>query len=504
MRAYSALALTLGRGAGTALGLATVAILARVLSKEQYGAYQQVWLLYFTALPFASAGLPASVAYFVPQLDRRGQKTLIVQTAFLLACGGFVIATCTLFSADFVGTQLASNELDELLRAFFVFPIFALPLLFVDALLVAIQRAPAAATFTVITSLLQFGAVVIPISLGFDLRTAFYCIDAAVIVRLLGVGLYLQRLYRDVPLVLNLGFLGRQLKYALPLGISAVVGHLSLQLGRLFVAWRFSPAQYAVYVNGAMDIPFVSIIPAAVMTVVTPEMVRLHRAGQLREILEMWHSATRKVSVIFFPLTSFLLLFGTDAIVVLFSPRYAESSQIFRICVLILPLRVTVYGALLMASGRSGAVFAGSVLSLAVTALLCYLLIPILGVPGAAIATVAGSYTGAGWMLHQCASVLRVSWTRILPWRALGEFSVLAMVPLAVAGLVASSFSAGVIRLLIGAAAFAAATFMMLYVSAGARSEFRELARVVLLSSRPLAGAAASLGRYMGQKFAVR
>src|SRR2546423_5679659 len=75
----SAAALAAGRLAASLLSLGSAMALARLLSHEQYGTYQQVWLVFNTVLPFVLFGLPSSVTYFVPQVDERDRKMIVVQ-----------------------------------------------------------------------------------------------------------------------------------------------------------------------------------------------------------------------------------------------------------------------------------------------------------------------------------------------------------------------------------------------------------------------------------------
>ena len=96
------------------------------------------------------------------------------------------------------------------------------------------------------------------------------------------------------------------------------------------MSFFFGAAQYAIYINGVTELPFVGVIAGSVMTVVTPEFVRLYQQNQNAEIVRLWHSATRKVALLFLPLTAMLMVFAKDTIIVLFSDRYLDSVLLFQ------------------------------------------------------------------------------------------------------------------------------------------------------------------------------
>lgn len=481
--AASAAALAAGRIASGLISLGSAMVLSRLLSQHLYGTYQQMWLIYNTVVPLMLIGLPASVTYFVPQLDARGQKMVVLQTAALLMGAGLVVSVATTLAAGPLSAGFRGRALLPLLHAFFLFPIFTLPLTFVDALLVATGRAAAAAWFNMISAGIQFASVALPVALGLPLPSAVQILSAASVLRFLGIAGYVLREYRGVPLMWDRSFLVRQLRYSVPLGLSSVLGTLTLQLDRLMIAAWFGPRDYAVYVNGATELPFVGIIAGSVMSVVTPEFVRLYGEGRTEAILRLWHSATRRVAVILFPLTALLMAFGPDLVVLLFSQRYAESAPLFRIFLLLLPLRITVYGALLMAAGLSALILRAAVATLALNALLNVTLIPLLGMPGAAVATVTATYTMAFWQLDRCARLLAVPLREILPWSALGRLGAGAAAAGAAAALAASPLPAGGIRLAAGSLLFLLAAAPLIARS-GARSELAAVMRRVRGGSR--------------------
>ena len=50
------------------------------LSKDVYGSYRQVWVLFNTLVPIISSGIPISINYFIPLLNNKDRKIFVIQT----------------------------------------------------------------------------------------------------------------------------------------------------------------------------------------------------------------------------------------------------------------------------------------------------------------------------------------------------------------------------------------------------------------------------------------
>ena len=448
--------LSAGRVLGALLSLATAMVLSRLLTRAEYGTYQQIWLVYNTIAPLFILGLPAGVVYYTSQADAGGRKMIVRQTTLLLALAGLAIGAIMYCFSDALAAQFGGRSLGGLIRLFALFPVFTLPLSFVDSFLITIDKAKAAALFGILSNVVQYGAAVLPVALGAGLQAAVLALDAVAVARFAVVALIFAIATSSVASRSDSGFAARLLRYAIPLGVSGILGTVMMQLGRVIVATFCGVQEYAVYVNGATELPFVGIITGSVMSVVTPAFVRLLKDGQDEEVIRLWHSATRKVALLFFPLTAVLMVYGPDLIILLFSERYAESSSVFRIFLLLLPLRITVYGSLLMAAGKSHLILMASGLALVLSVALNLVLIPLIGLDGAALATVAAVYLQTGWQLHWCTRLLGCRWREVFPWPALARLAIVSALAAALTWLCTAFLPRGPLRIGVGSLLFAA------------------------------------------------
>jgi O-antigen/teichoic acid export membrane protein len=436
--------------------LAAAAILSRFLSKTDYGTYRQVWLIYNTVAPVLILGLPVSVNYFVPRMKPSEQKALNLQTYLLLAALGLILSLLLFLGAPFVARSFDNAALTEMLRIFSLIPVLTLPTLYYQNLFICLNKARLAAEISILTGITQVGAVVVPVVLGYGIRTVFLSLVVFSVFQLVVVTYATFRPFvggqKEWTKLLPID----QLKYAIPIGLSGIAGTLTQQVDKIMISTYFLAAQYAIYCNGATEVPLIDIITGSVTAVLMPEFVRVYENHDTQALIRIWNNAIRKVSLIILPTMLFLGVFATEALTFLFSEEYAASAGIFRIYLLALPLRVTNYAMLFMAMGRSGLVFRYSSYTLACNIALNFVLLKVVGFSGPAIGTVLTLYFTAALRLWKIAKLLRTPLPIVVPWRVLGKIlsiSVVAALPTVVFK-VLSPFSNNILNLLVGGGIF--------------------------------------------------
>jgi O-antigen/teichoic acid export membrane protein len=76
-----------GNALALVFGLAIPVILVRVFPKEEYGLYQQIFLIFMTLLPFGQMGVTQGLYYFLPREPDK-KDAIVVQTfIFVIAAG---------------------------------------------------------------------------------------------------------------------------------------------------------------------------------------------------------------------------------------------------------------------------------------------------------------------------------------------------------------------------------------------------------------------------------
>ncbi len=413
--------ISLGRVFFNVAALISTMALSRLLTKPDYGTYQQVWMLEGTLVPIFLMGIPPSIYYFLPRFSESEKKGFIIQTLFLLLFIGFLVGIVFFVGADFVAGRFNNPRLSSLLRLFSLYPIFALPVFALDAALISFDLPKQVAWFQIISKGLFVLLVVMLVLLGWGLAAVFTAVIFYGLVQfIVAVKIMLAPLKGWHPRW-DFTWVKQQLFYAIPLGLSGILWVIIKATDRIMVSSFFKVSEYAEFSNGAFELPIVGIITASISEILLPVFVREYRQGRIEKIVALWHESIRKAALILIPVMFFTLVFGRQIIIILFSEKYLRSVIPFRIYLLLLLPRVTAYGSLLMAIGYPKIVLTSSVFAFLLNIVLNVILIKRIGFSGPAVATVIVMYFIAFYLLMQIKGKLNLSFIKVFPWQVLGK-----------------------------------------------------------------------------------
>jgi O-antigen/teichoic acid export membrane protein len=130
----------------------------------------------------------------------------------------------------------------------------------------------------------------------------------------------------------------------------------------------------------------------------------------------LWRRAIRRTSLIILPLFVFFMLTATETIHLLFGASYERSADVFRIYLLLMPLRVATYGLITQAIGRTDVNLSASFVLLAANVGLVLALVGPLSLNGAALGTVLATLVTAVYYLVRLRGVLGLHIRALFPW----------------------------------------------------------------------------------------
>lgn len=427
------LLLSVGRMAGLVSTMVLFILLSRTLTPQTYGSFRQVWMINKGLVEIFALGLPLSILYYLARLPDSEKRRFIAQSVLLLSTGAAITALAIFLFSGRIAAAFGNPDLAHLLRLFACYPVLIAPTLAVESVLVAGGRASHFAVFTLLSRTAVLAAGGLAIALGGNLTTLFSLILGAGAIEISGALLLLRSAARrfeerDRPGQLEAGpSVREQLALALPTGLSNMVGLINQELDKFLIASSFTVGQFARYANGAMEIPMLGTIVGSVSTVLMPEYTSRFHAGDRREVLRLWHEAVCKFALLQFPLLIFFGFYATDTMVLLFSDTYRESAPIFQVYIIATIPKLTWYGTVLVAIGRTRAPLYGSLVALTVNILLNILLIRLIGFVGPAIATAVASYGVTTFYLARIRSALDVRWSEVFPWLRLARILIVGL-----------------------------------------------------------------------------
>lgn len=406
----------------TLIGIA----LARLLSPQDLGSYRQLFLIFSTLSGVLLLGFPQSLQFFLPKTESEAErKRFITRTMNIASALGLICAAIIYLGRHPIARTFNNPDLANLLPLFSIYPIFIFLTQIYGSIMLGLKRPLQNAQFMI------FGVVAdLLIILGIALFTPnlhyiVWGLIASAFVQWLYVMLCLKGLHNVWSLENFRGFKA-QLNYTIPLGLSLLVGMLSVQLDKLMISGFFLPEEFAVFSLGAMELPLIGILINSVNSILLPNIANLSPSEQS----EIYSASVRKNAILIFPLMVVFFLFAGEFYHFIYGERYIAAAQYFKIYLLILPLRVATYGIIFQATGKTRLVMMDAVIMLLLNAVLNYLLIRQMGMQGAAWATVAVSWLILIVYLLQIKYALGFKLLRLFPLGRLLRNLLAALLPI--------------------------------------------------------------------------
>ena len=385
--------------------------LARLISPADLGTYRQLFLIYTTFSTLILLGIPQSLLYFLPKAkDEKAQKNLIARTMNIISVMALVFALGIIVFRKEVAYRFANPQISGLLLIFAIYPVFMLITQVYSSVMLGLKQPVRSAKFTLFAITCDF---ILILGTAIVFRNLTYIVIAVIL------SAFFQWLYVQVNLWHYSSFmdldiyrgLREQLHYAVPLGLSSIIGMLSLQLDKFMISGFFTPEQFAVFSIGAMELPLVGILSNSVNSVLLPNL----NPKDPLAMCGMYSASVRKNTLIIFPITALFYIFAEQIMVFLYGSIYADSAIYFKIYLLILPLRIATYGILFQACGKTKIIMLISIFTLAANAVLNYILIRMWGMKGAAYATVIVSWLAVMIYLVLIRKVLKLKLLSLFP-----------------------------------------------------------------------------------------
>jgi O-antigen/teichoic acid export membrane protein len=455
-----------------AVGFVMPMVLVRMLSQHDYGSYQQMVLLSTAAMGVLTLGLPTSIYYFYHYVSVKKAPALIVQTTILLAGSGILATLAVFFGADHLASILNNPSMAGILQIYAFSLVFMIGSEHCLHFMIAQNRYGLAVAFEIAETFVRVLTLLIPLwwGYGFTGLIVGIVIYSALrfIVRngyLLGGGRFaFGGWYRQA-------FISEQLAHSIPIALVTLTGLVGSTLNRGMLAATFTPAQYAIYAVGALEIPLDVIFQASVANVLRASLPPLVREGNLAEVVRIMREATRKLSIIVLPSFIFLLGHSYQFITLLFTSHYEESVYVFRIYLWLMPLHILVLSLTPQVFGKPKLNFYITVAMTGVMVLLSYTLLKTIGFYGAAIAAVFTQYVQAAVYLIVVLRLTKSTLGKLLPVGHLIRVTLAAGLALLVSTFADKFTAPGLINLLLAGALFSVAFLLVAKTTAIFSSE---------------------------------
>lgn len=389
----------------SAVGILLVPYLARSFEIEQYGTYSQVLLVSTLLTTVFGFGLGSLMVYLLTSKQTAEARGSAFRTSIALAvAGGLISALVMSVGSTGISSLLQNHALKPVLPYYGFAPLIAMLTGVCSSALVYYGKTKSLGVTSVLYTLIRYATLFGAIQLSTDFELLFLLL---LFVDVLGLFMYSASLPREV-------WVGRVsvtdgieiVRKGLALSGATLLGVIMLNVDGVIVSHMLGPSVFAIYKNGAFEVPFFSAVYGAIATVTFPEIASMVREGRYEELLHLKRKIVQKSALFIYPILVFLLFNARDFIVLYLSDRYALSSTVFWIFNLTLLLRITDYADVLLAFGRSNFILRTYALVLAINVPLNILLIRLMGAEGAALSTVLSLFLLASVQMVKTSSLL--------------------------------------------------------------------------------------------------
>ena len=465
-----------------AVGFTLPMLMVRLLSKGDYGTYQQLLLVNSMALGLLTLGLPSSIYYFYNRVAATRRSALVVQTLAMLGVAGLVAFVGIAFVSPLIAARTSNPALVGLL------PLYALAIGLMLAgehftsFMVAQDRYASAVGFETFETVVRVLTLMVPITLGFGMRGLVIAAVLYALGRLIVRTLWLthtgpQRVHlRGARLDT---FFGDQLGYAIPLWVTSIVGVVGGMLDRAIVAGAFTPVDFAVYSVGAFAVPLDVIFQASVADVLRASLPPLIQRDDLREVARLLREAVRKLALIMLPSFVFLFGFAQEFVTLLFTNQYADSVRVFRIYTFGIPLFMFVLSLVPQVFGRTRINLNIVIVVTAFHIALSFALLKVIGFYGPAVSGVLTSYVSTAIYLRVATRLTKSPLSGLLPLAEIARTLACAGLAFALAWLLGEVSSRKLVNLLVHAGAFSLVFFAAGFAAGLFTAQDKRMARRV-------------------------
>lgn len=327
-RPLRVLALAAGDGINLVLNFLLIPVLARTFDVETYGTYGQVLMIAGFCVTLLSMGLNNIL---LKDLSQASDKDEIfsnnILSGFLIGAIGMIFI---ILFASSVGSYFSNPAIVNNLRFYAPYVPVTIAIASCNAALIYLGKSKTIVLVSVLTNLIRLIGI-IAISAYTDQALNYIFI----FLTLLGV-LQLMVLLNQIDWKLSFqkiqaSNINKQLKDALPLGITVMISSVFTVADGIYVSSLLGVTEFAIYRNGAMFIPLIMSLYAAINSIVLPDISVLFANNNYSEIVRLKKKISSLFIFIVYPVVLYFLFFAADLVKLIFSEKYILSTTIFQL-----------------------------------------------------------------------------------------------------------------------------------------------------------------------------
>lgn len=404
---------------GVISGGALTVLLARLLTPDSYGLLFLALSVFSVAKLFSAFGVAKSASRYIAEYKETdpGQIPHILRAALLLNLLTIAIIAFAFFlGREPIATLLDEPKLSPFLLLGSAFIVFSTLTLFVQQTLQGFEEIQKASLFTAMDKAGRLVFATGFVLLGYGALGALvgYIVSYALIASV-GLVYLFQRGYRQFDLSPIESGLKRKIgEYTIPIAVTQSAHTLDHHIDKVLIGFFVGPTAVGFYTIGKQVVQFVETPMSALGFTLSPTYGSQKAQGNTDTAARIYETALSQGLLLYFPAAAGLMILAEPGIRYVFGSEYLGAVPVLQILAIFAILqsvtKLTSHGLDYLGRARDRSIIKGG------TAVLNFglnvVLIPIMGVVGAAIATVVtfAIYTFANVYIMHLEFGLRVRW----------------------------------------------------------------------------------------------
>ncbi|MEP7141226.1 MAG: hypothetical protein ABI707_00085 [Ferruginibacter sp.] len=374
---------------------------SRKLTYYEYGQFQTLWIYnniisVIVSFGLSSVILSTSFDYFITFFQKHRQKIIVLYSIGAVATFTFFYLTTHYFTA-----------VTKLILVAFV--LLQIGCTLTDTLLIRNNLLRLYVWLNLVYSVLFFSIHLYFYYGVFNLNHLIFCVICLSVLKAAFILVAGKKNTSAVATTPPVNFVNNWLFT----GVNEVAGIIARWLDKIFLFYLLAPAEFAIFFNGAFEIPLFGILISTMENIMLTHISA--DIGNRQAAKNIFRESFKILSLIAFPLFFFLLTMHSEAFAIIFKNKYDASIPVFLISIFIIPVRITHYGVILQCYGQSKKNVLGAMMDIGFSLLLMFILYPVMGTRGVALAIVVSTWLQAGFYLWQSAVVMQVNIRALVP-----------------------------------------------------------------------------------------
>lgn len=394
-------------------------LLSRYRTLTEYGTFSQINIVSSLATSLFAMGLPTCINYFLNKTDNQQEKKLFLSSYFTVGTIlGVLIAVILAVCYPLIVKYFDNEFLYTYRFVMLTLPWISIFNSSVENIFIAYQKIN-----QLILYRLSYSIFMVVIAYGValmncDFYTYMVLYMVVQVIYVIYIYLYANHLAGGFRLGFDAAGIKSILTYSIPLGISAVISTLNIQIDNVMVGGKFGTDLLAIYSNVSKELPL-NMLSISVATVILPKIVYEINNGNEKKAIDCWNVSILLSGIIICFASAALFVFAKPVIMILYSDKYLPGINVFRVYAITSLVKITSWGIVMTSTKNNKMLLNISCITLLINIIMNLILMNWIGIVGAALATMISEFAGVLIKLYYSAKIVKMPLKSLMPWKKL-------------------------------------------------------------------------------------